>query len=299
MKPKTAALFLASMFLTVCAVYAAGPETIGDPVRVIVFGAHPDDCDVLAGGTAALYSEMGHEVKFVSMTNGNKGHHEMAPDELAARRKEEMREAGEVLGVEYECMDNPDGELLPTFANRLEVIRLIRSWQADVVITHRPNDYHPDHRYGSQIVQDAAYMIAVPLVAPEVKALSKPVVFLYLHDNFRKPNPFSPDIVVDITAALPKKIDALCAHSSQVFEWIPWIEGFTDPVPTDMEGRRRYVADHYLSIGADPRLVEAALEWYSPERITVDRTFELFEVCEYGAIPSREEIKRLFPMLPR
>jgi LmbE family N-acetylglucosaminyl deacetylase len=129
---------------------------VGDPLNVIVFGAHPDDCDIKAGGVAALFSQMGHKVKFVSLTNGNKGHHTMKPDELAARRKREMQEAGRILGVVYENLDNPDGELMSTIENRKAVIKLICDWKADIAISCRPYDYHPDHRNTAIIVQDAA-----------------------------------------------------------------------------------------------------------------------------------------------
>ncbi len=285
--------------LLACLIFSASSALAAEPVRVIFFGAHPDDCDIDAGGTAALYSRMGHKVKFVSLTNGNKGHHEMSPDELAVRRKGEMEEAGRILGVEYDNLDNPDGELMPTLENRLEVIRLIRDWKADVVVTHRPNDYHPDHRYCSQIVQDAAYMISVPLMAPEEEALLEPVVFLYMADRFQKPNPFSPDIVVDVTAAMEQKLDAICAHVSQVFEWLPWNSGTADEMPADREGQRQYVRERYFSQGPSSRYAEAALKWYKPEQIEGRRYLEAFEICEYGAIPSREDILTLFPMLPR
>ncbi len=305
MKLKTA---LAAAALLVFSAATAQPEpaatalpepTAAEPVRVIVFGAHPDDCDINAGGIAALYSEMGHKVKFVSLTNGNKGHHKMSPDALAARRKGEMQEAGRILGIEYTNLDNPDGELMPTLENRLEVIRLIRDWRADVVITHRPNDYHPDHRYCSQIVQDAAYMISVPLMAPGAEALLKPVLFLYMPDRFQKPNPFSPDIVVDITRVADRKAEAICAHVSQVFEWLPWNNGFEGEMPAGPEERKKYVGERYLFRNRAPRDAEPVLKWYSPEQVADSRYFESFEVCEYGVIPSREDILTLFPMLPR
>ncbi len=291
MKLKTILTAAAAMIVTAAAAQ--------NPINVIVIGAHPDDCDINAGGIAALYSAGGHNVKFVSMTNGNKGHHIMAPDELAARRKLEMQEAGRILGIEYTNLDNPDGELLPTLENRLEVIRLIRSFDADVVITHRPNDYHPDHRYCSQIVQDAAYMISVPLMAPDVPATLKPVVFLYMPDRFQKPNPFSPDIVVDITPVMQKKVDAICAHESQVFEWLPWNNGYEAQMPATRAEQREFIGRRYLGRNQAGRYGEPALNWYTAAQLEGSTHFESFEVCEYGAIPSRERILELFPMLPR
>ncbi|MDR2912540.1 MAG: PIG-L family deacetylase [Alistipes sp.] len=302
MKLKTVTSAIFALLFSVGAVSganAAVPTAAAEPIKVILFGAHPDDCDINAGGIAALYSQAGHEVKFVSMTNGNKGHHQMKPNALAARRKGEMREAGRILGIEYTNMDNDDGELMPTLENRLEVIRLIRDWGADVVITHRPNDYHPDHRYCSQVVQDAAYMISVPLLVPEVDALMKPVVFLYMPDRFQKPNPFSPDIVVDVTPVMQKKVDAICAHESQVFEWLPWNNGYADQMPASREEQRRFIGERYLGRNQAERYGQAALKWYTAEQIADSRYFESFEVCEYGSMPSRERILELFPMLPR
>ena len=269
-----------------------------EPIRVIVFGAHPDDCDINAGGIAALYAQMGHKVKFVSLTNGNKGHHTMKPAELAARRTKELQEAGKILGIEYINMDNDDGELMPTLENRFAVIKLICDWKADIVITHRPNDYHPDHRYTSIIVQDAAYMISVPQMAPDSEPLLKAPLFLYMPDRFQKPTPFSPDIVVDITAVAEKKADAICAHESQVYEWLPWNGGWADQVPSNKAERRKFVGDRYLSRSTVERFREAALNWYTPAQLQKIKYAEAFEICEYGSRPDKARIKQLFPMLP-
>jgi len=185
------------ILLFICLAFTANQVLAQEQkLNVIVFGAHPDDCDIDAGGTAILYSKMGHRVKFVSLTNGDAGHHEKGGGELAKIRIAEAKEAGKRFGVEYVVLDNHDGELMPTLANRLKVIREIRKWNADIVIAPRPNDYHPDHRYTGILVQDAAYMVIVPNVAPEVPPLKKNPVFLYSHDRFKKPYPFEPDIAV-------------------------------------------------------------------------------------------------------
>ena len=139
---------------------AVGATAADAPLRVIVFGAHPDDCDIDAGGTAALWAAKGHLVKFVALTNGDAGHQSQGGGMLAKRRRLEAQEAGRRLGIaEYEVLDNHDGELEPSLAVRQQVIRRIRQWKADVVIAPRPNDYHPDHRYTGVLVQDSAYMV--------------------------------------------------------------------------------------------------------------------------------------------
>jgi len=269
-----------------------------DPVRVIIFGAHPDDCEYTAGGIAALYSQMGHKVKFVSLTNGNKGHHLMKPGELAARRSQEAQEVARILGVEYEIMNNDDGELTPSLKNRFAVIKLICDWEADIVISHRTNDYHPDHRNTGVIVQDAAYMIGVPLMNPNGKPLRKPVVFLYMPDGFQKPTPFSPDIVIDITSVADQKENALCANVSQMFEWLPWIEGWENELPADRAQWRKFVGNRFMLDSKVDRFKDAASKWYSAAQLKNIRYAEAFEICEYGSRPGKDEIKRLFPMLP-
>src|SRR5512134_3902123 len=199
----------------VLALAAADP-----PLRIIVFGAHPDDCDLDAGGTAALWAAKGHAVKFVALTNGDAGHQSEGGGALAKRRRAEAQEAGRRFGIaEYEVLDNHDGELLPTLDVRNQIIRRIRTWNADIVLAPRPNDYHPDHRYTGVLIQDAAYMVVVPNVAPDTPPLRRNPVFMYYYDHFEKPAPFRPDIVVSIDPVYDKKLDAMDAHTSQFYEW--------------------------------------------------------------------------------
>lgn len=266
------------------------------PLKIIMIGAHPDDCEIKGGGTAALFIAMGHQVKFVSVTNGDAGHMEMGGGMLAKRRKAETEEVTRRLGVAYDVLDNHDGELLATLPVRLDIIRLIREWDADVVISHRPNDYHPDHRYTAILVQDAAYMVGVPNVAADTPPLKKNPVFLYFQDNFQKPNPFTPDIAVDISSVIDKKIDAMDAHVSQFYEWLPWIGGYAGEVPEGAEERKSWLRDkRWGSVNASLRL--ALEKWYGASRASQASYVEAFEVCEYGSRPSRDELKRLFPML--
>ena len=267
-----------------------------EPSRVIVFGAHPDDCDIGAGGIAAKFARMGHKVKFVAITNGDAGHQDSGGGPLAKRRRAEAEESGRRLGIEYEVLDNHDGELLPTLEIRQQVIRRIRRWNADVVIAPRSNDYHPDHRYTGVLVQDAAYMVVVPNVTPDTPPLRKNPVFLYMQDRFQKPAPFRPDIAVDIDDVWDKKIDALDAHVSQVYEWLPWVDGDLEKVPKNPAARRAWLAgwrEHEVL----PVVREALVKWYGPERGARVKHAEAFEVCEYGRQPKDSDIVRLFPML--
>jgi LmbE family N-acetylglucosaminyl deacetylase len=266
-------------------------------LRVIAFGAHPDDCDVRAGGTGAILAAMGHHVKFVSVTNGDAGHQNQGGGALAKRRRAEAIEAGKRFGIdEYEVLDNHDGELLPLLHVREQIIRRIRQWQADVVMAPRPNDYHPDHRYTGVLVQDAAYMVVVPNICPDTPPLRKNPVFLYFQDNFQRPNPFRPDIAVAIDSVFEKKINALDAHVSQFYEWLPWVAGDLDRVPKDPAERRKWLAGRRTD-RINPAVRAALEKWYGPEKAKSFQHAEAFEVCEYGRRPNDQEIRQLFPML--
>ena len=266
-------------------------------LRVLAIGAHPDDCDIKFGGTAALFAQMGHVVKFLSITNGDAGHHEMGGGPLAKRRYLETQESLKRLGIEeYQVLDNHDGELIPSLDIRRQIIRAIREWRADIVITHRSNDYHPDHRNAGILVQDAAYMVVVPNVVSGTPPLTKNPVFLYYSDNFQKPNPFTPDIVVDIDSVYEKKIDGMDAHVSQFYEWLAWVDGRINEVPKDPKARREWLKGR-RPFGVTPITRAMAEKWYGKERAAKMKYVESFEIGEYGRRPSDEEIKRLFPML--
>lgn len=265
-------------------------------INVVVIGAHPDDCDIKAGGTAVLYAEMGHNVMFVSVTNGDAGHHEMGGGALAKRRMAEAEEAGRRLGVKYVVLDHHDGELFPHLHIRLELIRLIRNWNADIVISHRPNDYHPDHRNASILVQDAAYMVIVPNVAPDTPPLAKNPVFLYMEDRFQRPNPFRPDITIDVSSVLDKKYYGMAAHDSQFFEWLPWTAGRLEEVPTFAEERLQWLKNS-RRFEISPQVRETLTKWYGAEKAKNAVSAEAFEICEYGRRPSDDEIRKLFPMI--
>ena len=266
-----------------------------EPLRIIMIGAHPDDCDQDGGGTAILFARMGYAVKFVSVTNGDAGHQEMGGGILANRRLAEAKEAGKRFGVEYDVLSNHDGELVPSLDVRLQVIRKIREWDADIVFAPRPNDYHPDHRYTGILVQDAAYMVGVPNVASDTPPLKKNPVFVYFQDNFQRPNPFRPDIAIDITSVFDQKIHAMDAHESQFYEWLPWIGGYLNEVPKDKEGRKKWLANNRS--GKITPAVRASLEKWYGSRAAEIRHAEAFEICEYGTQPSDTDLKQLFPML--
>ncbi len=292
-----------ALALVTAAIGAPGVEAGGarqgadKPLRIIVFGAHPDDCELSSGGTAARWSRLGHKVKFVSVTNGDIGHHEIAGAILARRRTAEVKKCAEILGIETEVLDLHDGELMPTLENRRTLTREIREWQADVVISPRPNDYHPDHRYTAILVQDAAFMVIVPSFCPDVPALRKNPFFFYCQDGFKKPNPFAPDVVVPIDEVLDKKVACIDALESQFYEWNPWLFGYLGEVPSGKEARmewtRKRTQERYASV-AD-RFRGKLVELLGVEKGKAVKCAEAFEICEYGSQPSRRELLTLFP----
>ena len=286
-------LFIACCLISLSVLLIAQEQAL----NVIVFGAHPDDCDADAGGTAILWAQMGHHVKFVSLTNGDAGHYAMGGGELAKIRIAEAKEAGKRFGVEYTVFDNHDGELMPTLENRLKVIREIRNWNADIVIGPRPNDYHPDHRNTAILMQDAAYLVIVPNIAPDVPALQKNPVFLYAQDRFQKPNPFEPHIAIDIDAVFDQKIYGMAAHESQHFDWLPWTSGSLDNIPEDEKSRLENLAKR-RTFTPNASIRESLVKWYGDKAEQVNHA-EAFEICEYGKRPDDEEILSLFPMLKK
>ena len=266
------------------------------PFQILIIGAHPDDGEVKAGGSVALWAKKGHHVKIVSLTDGRCGHHEMSPDRLVERRRLEARQSAKILGVQEEILNNPDAALTSGIEQRKEVVRLIREWRADLVLTHRPNDYHADHRYGSLLVQDASYLVTVPHFLPEVPPLRQLPVFAFLQDNFQQPIPFQPEIAVDIDSVAEKKLDSLLAMPSQFLEWLPWNFDFLEKVPKNPEGQRQFVREVFLSRDEEvaKKHRDLLIEIYGKRGESI-RYAEAFQLCEYGSRPSQKELRKLFP----
>lgn len=266
-------------------------------LRVLVFGAHPDDCDFTAGGVAALYARQGHQVLFISVTNGDAGHHEVGGARLAQRRRAEATAAGAMIGIRYELLDIHDGELLPTLENRRRMIELIRAFRPDLIMSPRPNDYHPDHRYTAQLIQDAAYMVTVPNAVAFSEHLPVDPVIVYVSDTFKRPYPFTPDLVVAIDDVVEQKVDLLDCHISQVYEWLPYNGRYLDQVPADPAARRvwlRQYMDARMRRDAD-RYRDLLIARYGEQAGRAVRYAEAFEGCEYGAPLTEQNIGRLFP----
>ncbi len=291
--------FLTSLSLAAAAkALPAAPPPSDGKLRVICFGAHPDDCELQAGGVGALWAERGHHVKLVSATNGDIGHWREAGGPLALRRKQEVEAASKILGTTVEVLDIHDGELMPTLDNRRLITRLIRQWRADIVFSPRPNDYHPDHRYTGVLVQDAAYMVGVPFICPDVAPLARNPLFMFYTDRFQKPNPSTCDIAISIDSVIEKKLDALAVMESQFLEGGALGHAALLPrTPADKPKRiaavRASHAARYLGIAE--RFRKELRQWYGDARGSVVQHAEAFEICEYGRRPDSAELKQLFP----
>ena len=266
-------------------------------MNIVCIGAHPDDCECFAGGTAVLWARQGHRVVFVSMTNGDAGHFAMGGGVLAKRRAQEARLSAERGGVQELILGYHDGELEATLDARREVVRIIRRYEADLVLSHRPNDYHPDHRYAATLVQDAAFMVTVPNFCPEAPRLVRNPVFMYMSDHFTKPTPFRPDIAVDVTPVMDVKFNMLDAMESQVYEWLPWLDGQLDQVPAGKKDRRAWLEKSWKPFfKKHTQLATPALKkWYGTTQAKRIQFAEGFEICEYGNVPSTSELAKLFP----
>jgi LmbE family N-acetylglucosaminyl deacetylase len=292
---------LSSALLFLCVLALAGDAGVtaqpAQPLRVIAFGAHPDDAELKAGGVAALWSELGHKVKFVAMTNGDVGHFEMAGGPLAVRRKAEVAECARLLGIQTDVLDIHDGELTPSLENRKTVARLIRGWQADVVMSHRPYDYHPDHRYTGVLTDDAAVVVVAPFFVPDTPPTPRNPVFLHYSDGFQDPRPFTPTIVVSIDQVAEKKWSCISAMPSQFGDKDSW-QGRTLPnVPQGDKERQTYLLDlvkKRVAAVAD-QYRDRLIELYGEEKGRKVRYAEAFELCQYGRQAPLEELKKMFP----
>ena len=274
-------------------------------LNIIAIGAHPDDCDSKFGGTAALFAKMGHNVKFLALTSGDAGHQSEGGGALGKRRREEAKNAAKALGIaEYQTLDNHDGELLPSLQVRHDVIRAIRQWDADIVLGLRPNDYHPDHRNAGKVVIDASYMVIVPNVCPDTPPLNKNPLFLFMQDRFQRPYKHQPDVVVSIDESIELKIDGLHAHTSQMYEWLPWTNGgdaSVAKIPTSNKERRDWLANKTKNRSStiNSEKMASLVKWYGKDIAEKVKYVESFEVAEYGMQPTDKDLRMFFPMLKK
>jgi N-acetylglucosamine malate deacetylase 1 len=270
------------------------------PLRLLVLGAHPDDCEFHSGGLAAIYRELGHEVKLVSVTNGEAGHHEQTGPTLTARRRQEAAAAAKIIGATAEVWDYPDGRVQPTLELRFQLIREIRTFKPDLLLTHRNNDYHPDHRAVGDAVRDASYMVTVPSIVPEAPIVRKDPVVIFMPDKFTKPYPLQADVVVDVTKYVDKVVDMLACHKSQVFEWLPYNRSELADVPLGDAGRKRWLKTKVLERlrKQSDRYRRETVAVYGEAAARQIEFVEPYEVSEYASPLTHELRAKLFPFVP-
>lgn len=259
--------------------------------RFLIIGAHPDDADLSAGGTAEKLVKAGHVVKFLSVTNGNAGHYAMSGRELADRRTGEAAASGRILGCEYAVMDHDDGRLMPDLETREDLMREIRRFDPDVVITNRPNDYHADHRATAQLVQDCSFLLQVPNVCPDVPAMKDAPAVIFWPDTFQKPAPFSPDILSPVSeAGKDAVIEMTRCHRSQFFEWILWLHDPAWLSWSDAEKDARICTHVPRDLAYWRKLFDAAVKQTYGDQAKDIVYLEAFEKSEYGSEISQELI---------
>jgi N-acetylglucosamine malate deacetylase 1 len=273
---------------------------MNDPLRLLILGAHPDDAEFHAGGLAAIYRSLGHVVRFVSVTNGDAGHQQVSGATLAERRQAEAETAAAIIGADFEVWPNADGCLEPTLDVRWQVVAALRRFAPDLVLTHRMDDYHPDHRAVGHAVRDASYLVTVPALVPDVPALKRDPVVAYLPDRFTRPNPLRGDVVLDVGDQVDSIVAMLACHASQVFEWLPYNRGVLDQVPAADRERRAWLRGWYLDHlrpQAD-RYRRELIAAYGPESGAAVEYAEVFEISEYAAPLDEATRRRLFPFVP-
>ena len=283
-------------------------------MKVLMIGAHQDDIELRCGGLAALLKKNGHEVQFLSVSNGSGGHHRLSRPEIQARRAAESAKVAELLGIRYDVWsDVEDCEIQATLEMRRRMTRYIREAAPDVIITHRTNDYHTDHRNTGMIVQDASYLLIVPNYCSDAPAMKKMPVIVFFQDNFKNP-PFTPDVVIATDDVVEEKFRVLDKHVSQVYEWLPYTNGELDQVPADPKERYEWLhGDPVTPDTPDEDILNGKIRGYNRRFALAAAKYrdklierygeqgrsicfaEAYEVSEYGTQLTEESRKVLFP----
>jgi LmbE family N-acetylglucosaminyl deacetylase len=274
----------------------AAPQGPAKPLRIIAFGAHPDDAELKASGVAALWAAAGAKVKFVAMTNGDIGHFAQAGGPLASRRTAEVKECARILGIETDVMDIHDGELTPSLENRKAMARKIREWDADIVMGHRPYDYHPDHRYVGVLMNDTAVAVAAPFFVPDTPATRGNPVYMYYSDNFKDPLAFDPTIVVSIDDVAERKWKCIAAMPSQFADKDSWQGRYLPGVPQDDKGRAAFILETMKkrNEAVANQYRERLVALYGEARGKQVKYAEAFQLNQYGRQATVDELKAMF-----
>ncbi len=263
-----------------------------DKLKVLIVGAHPDDCELCFGGFAALYAEAGHDVLMISMTDGWTGHFSMKPARLAPRRRREARNAAAVLGVRSKVLPFHSTELCPDIPTRKRFLAEVRRFAPDLLLIHKLEDYHPDHRASVQLAYDISYLVGVPW-ASETKPMKQPPVIMHSARECTTTGAPERIIGLPIDRVWDKKLRAMHEHTSQFYEWLAWERGDIENVPKTRSGRLKYLeawrGPHYEAVARWCRSKVKSRK-YKPFRYA-----EAAYAAKAGLPLTPERIERLFP----
>jgi LmbE family N-acetylglucosaminyl deacetylase len=263
--------------------------------RVLSIGAHPDDADTSAGGLLFKLYHQGWEVRMLSATDGSAGMYDASRcgKPLADRRRAEAAASGRLLGGVYDVWDIEDGRLMASLENRERLIRYIRRFQPDLILTNRPGDYHPDHRNTAQLVADASYLLTIPYICSDTAKMNQVPVILYWSDDFQRPYPFQPDVVVPIDGLEEKRLSLACCHESQYFDWLYWPDQM-DHRQWPREQQVEELRQNYLQRSQWERKMaeEVLVRRFGQERAASIQAVECYEICEFGE-PLSDQLREI------
>lgn len=208
------------------------------PRKILYIHAHPDDAEIISGGTLILLAESGHKLTIVSMTPGDCGSTEYPPDEIASLRRREGASAAEMIGAEYICAEFRDLAVFNDDPSRRRVTELLRRIRPEIVITASPADYHCDHEATSLLVRDACFAAPAPNyqtgISDPAPALAA-IPHLYFADSVGGVTRFGiniePDFFVNVKSVLQKKRDLVAKHATQR-NWLKRQHGIDDYLDT-------------------------------------------------------------------
>jgi N-acetylglucosamine malate deacetylase 1 len=242
-------------------------------MRIASIHAHPDDAEILAGGTLTLLSALGHHLTIVTLSAGDCGSAVHSPDEIASIRKAEATEAAALIGAEYRWGGFCDMAIFSDDPSRRAVTALLRDIRPDIVLTAAPSDYLSDHEATSQLVRDACFAASIPNYSLPAECPPLPAIpHLYFMDPIdqrdRSGNVTAPDFTVDVESSFETKKAMLAKHSSQRL-WLQQQHGIDDYL--------RQMEDWTRACG-----VRAGIEWG-----------EGFRQCQTHPFPQQPLLQRL------
>jgi LmbE family N-acetylglucosaminyl deacetylase len=201
-------------------------------MRIACIHAHPDDAEILAGGTLAILAGQGHQITIVTLSAGDCGSAVYGADEIAAKRKAEAAASASLIGADYRWAGLRDLAIFSDDPSRRLVTGLLRELASEIVLTAAPSDYHCDHEAASQLVRDACFAASVPnYETPGKEAPTSGIPYLYFMDPVAQMDRAGmmvvPDFTVDVGAAFEMKKAMLAKHESQR-AWLHQQHGMDD-----------------------------------------------------------------------